>query len=108
MKWLNRLSATLLGLIGIGIVRDFFNKYDVLVFDKEDVEAARQEQEEPSQEQSMDLRGPASHECICGSNQFYIRAIFDNYEIAQYFLDMQCVNCGSLLTAPTPVDRTAE
>ena len=30
---------------------------------------------------------------------------FENYEIATYFLDMQCVECGALLTAPTPLDR---
>ena len=107
MKWLNRLSAVLTTLIGIGIVRDFFSKYDVLVFNKQDVEEARNSQDEFN-EQAMDLRGSPAHECVCGSNQFYIKAVFDNYEIAQYFLDMQCVSCGSLLTAPTPVDRTVE
>ena len=56
----------------------------------------------------MDLRGSPAHQCVCGSNQFYVRAVFDNYEIAQYFLDMQCANCGNLLTAPTPVDRKTE
>jgi len=55
--------------------------------------------------QAMDLRGTPTHVCPCGSNQFFIRAIFDDYEIATYFLDMQCVNCNSLLTAPTPLDR---
>jgi len=107
MKWFNRLSAILVGLIGVGIVREFFTRYDVLVFNKEDVEEARQELgEDPSS--PIDLRGTPSHQCVCGSNQFYVRAMFDNYEIATYFLDMVCVNCGSLLTAPTPVDRTTE
>ena len=107
MKWMNRLSAVLTVLIGIGIIRDFFSKYDVLVFDKQDVEEARNEQNGLN-EQAMDLRGSPTHECVCGSNQFYVRAVFDNYEIAQYFLDMQCANCGNLLTAPTPVDRKTE
>ena len=106
MKWLNRLSFILTALIGVGIVRDFFARYEVLVFNKNDVDEARNETEK--QEHAMDLRGSPSHECVCGSNQFYIRAVFHDYEIAQYFLDMQCANCGSLLTAPTPVDRTTE
>jgi hypothetical protein len=55
--------------------------------------------------QAMDLRGAATHVCPCGSNQFFVRVIFDDYEIATYFLDMQCVSCNSLLTAPTPLDR---
>jgi hypothetical protein len=99
MKWVNRLSFTLLGLIGIGAVRNFLDKYYLLVLDKEEVE---EDMEEPN---PMDLRGTPTHVCVCGSNQFMVRAIFDNYEIATYFLDMICVSCGSLLTAPTPVDR---
>ena len=107
MKWLNRLSLILTALIGIGIVRDFFSKYDVLEFNKQDVEEARNSQDDLN-EQAMDLRGSPTHQCVCGSNQFYVRAVFDNYEIAQYFLDMQCASCGNLLTAPTPVDRTTD
>ncbi|MGV2433164.1 MAG UNVERIFIED_CONTAM: hypothetical protein LVQ98_07895 [Rickettsiaceae bacterium] len=78
-------------------------RYDVLVFDKNDVEEARKEQK--ADDSTMDLRGTPTHACVCGSNQFYIRAIFDDYEIATYFLDMQCANCGSYATAPTPLDR---
>ena len=99
MKWVNRLSITLLGLIGIGAIRNFLDKYYLLVLDKEDVE---EDMEELS---AMDLRGTPTHVCVCGSNQFMVRAIFDDYEIATYFLDMICANCGSLATAPTPVDR---
>jgi hypothetical protein len=29
--------------------------------------------------------------------------VFEEYEIAQYFLDMECANCGSIATAPTPM-----
>lgn len=99
MKWVNRLAFALLGLIGIGAVRNFLDKYYLLVLDKEEVE---EDMEEPN---PMDLRGTPTHVCVCGSNQFMVRAIFDNYEIATYFLDMICASCGSLLTAPTPVDR---
>lgn len=101
MKWVNRLAATLLGLIGIGVIRDFFSRYEVLLFDKNDVDEARKEQ----QDTAMDLRGTPTHECICGSQIFYLKAVFNDYEIATYFLDMECVECGSLATAPTPLDR---
>ncbi len=104
MKWVNRLAATLVGLIGIGVIKEFFNRYDVLVFDKKDIEEARQEQSNEDWN-SVDLRGTPTHACICGSTHFYIRAMFDDYEIATYFLDMQCAECGALLTAPTPLDR---
>jgi hypothetical protein len=104
MKWVNRLAATLVGLIGIGVIREFFNRYDVLVFDKNDVEEARQEMAYPVLN-PVDLRGTPTHACICGSQHFYIRAMFDNFELATYFLDMQCTECGALLTAPTPLDR---
>lgn len=56
-------------------------------------------------DRSMDLRGTPAHMCPCGSNQFLVRCIFDDYEIATYFLDMQCISCGSILTAPTPLDK---
>jgi len=101
MKWVNRLAATLLGLIGIGVARDFFNRYEVLLFNKNDVDEARKEQ----QDTAMDLRGTPTHECICGSQVFYLKAVFNDYEIATYFLDMECIECGSLATAPTPLDR---
>jgi hypothetical protein len=103
MKWLNRLSLTLIGLLGIGAVRNFFQKYEILIFDKNDVNEAREE--ELTQESAMDLRGRPTHVCVCGCNQFMVRAVFEDYEIATYFLDMVCANCGSLATAPTPVDR---
>jgi len=104
MKWVNRLAAALVGLIGIGVIREFFNRYDVLVFDKDDVEEARQENSR-NDYPPMDLRGTPTHACVCGSQHFYVRTIFENYEIATYFLDMQCVECGALLTAPTHLDR---
>ena len=103
MKWVNRLAATLLGLIGIGVAKDFFSRYEVLVFDKKDIDEARQEQEH--QLNAMDLRGTPTHECVCGSRIFYVKTVFDDYEIATYFLDMECAECGSLATAPTPLDR---
>ena len=54
--------------------------------------------------ESMDLRGVPTHQCVCGSTMFNVRATFYNFEIASYMLDMECVKCGSLATAPTPLD----
>lgn len=103
MRWTNRLALAITGLIGVGVAKDFFSKYDILIFDKNDVEQARKEMAP-----GMDLRGNPTHECICGSQVFYIKAIFDNYEIATYFLDMECAECGNLATAPTLLDRESQ
>lgn len=54
---------------------------------------------------SMDLRGTPTHICPCGCDEFLIQAKFEDYELSMYYLDMQCMDCGSLLTAPTPLDR---
>jgi hypothetical protein len=54
---------------------------------------------------SMDLRGTPTHVCPCGCNVWNLRATFDDFEIGSYFLDMECANCGSLATAPTPIDK---
>jgi hypothetical protein len=55
---------------------------------------------------SMDLRGnPIGDVCVCGSELFTVIAAFEAGEIAFYFLDGECVNCGSLVTLPTPIDN---
>jgi hypothetical protein len=54
---------------------------------------------------AMDLRGTPTHVCPCGCNIWNVKVIFYRSEIAQYFLDMECANCGSLATAPTPEDE---
>jgi rRNA maturation endonuclease Nob1 len=54
----------------------------------------------------IDQRGIPTHACLaCGSNVLIIRATFEDYEIAGYYLDAECAQCGSPLTAPCPVDR---
>jgi hypothetical protein len=41
--------------------------------------------------------------CPCGSDTWYLKVKFDeDNTIGMYFLDMQCVLCSSLATAPTP------
>jgi rRNA maturation endonuclease Nob1 len=55
-----------------------------------------------------DFRGIPSAACpACGSNLIQITASFnyETYEIDMYLLDnAECAECGSLLTAPTPLD----
>lgn len=60
--------------------------------------------------QAMDLRGhPIGTSCMCGSEIFIALISFDeSKEIAFYFLDAECVNCGSLVTLPTPIDKSPE
>lgn len=113
MKWLNRLSALTCFFIIIGAVREFLSKKEVIVFNKEDF-AEEDEEEEmediiklkpENYDHAMDVRGTPTHVCPCGCNIWNLKVIFDNYEVATYFLDMECVNCGSLATAPTPLDK---
>lgn len=110
MKWLNRLAALLFGLISVGLIRDFFDKHTVILLDKE-FEEEEDDMEDitnlrpDNYNNSMDLRGTPTHVCACGCNIFNVKVIFDDYEIGTYFLDMECANCGSLATAPTPMDR---
>jgi hypothetical protein len=55
----------------------------------------------------MDLRDKDRplHVCVCGSILWTVQAIFENSEISLYMLDMECSLCGSLATAPTPIDN---
>ena len=99
MKMLNRVSILILSLVSASAVKNFLNKYEVLVFDKEDLA-----EEEPGPT-ALDLRGTPTHTCVCGSNIWYVKTVFENYEIATYFLDMLCSSCGNIATAPTLVDR---
>lgn len=54
----------------------------------------------------LDARGIPTRECpSCASTLFTIQAVFDEeYNIAQYLLNAECAICGTLLTAPTPLD----
>jgi hypothetical protein len=56
-------------------------------------------------ENAVDLRGTPTHVCICGCIVWNVKVIFEDDEIGSYFLDMECANCGSLATAPTPIDK---
>lgn len=110
MKWLNRLAALLFSMISAGLIRDFLDKHTVVVFDNEEL-AESEDMEDitnlkpKNYDSAMDLRGAPTHVCPCGCNIFNLKVIFFENEIATYFLDMECANCGSLATAPTPVDH---
>lgn len=54
----------------------------------------------------IDARGIPTNAClVCGCNVFNIRAGFEDYDIAFWFTDAECAECGCPLTAPTPCDH---
>lgn len=115
MTWLYYIFATLLGLIGVRELTRFFKQNMLVVINKEDI--VREEHMESEDilslrpenyDNAMDLRGTPTHVCVCGCNVFNLKVIFDDFQIMQYFLDMECAQCGSLATAPTPVDKGIE
>lgn len=45
-------------------------------------------------------------ECLCGSDGFYILAIFeDDRSVAGYYTDGMCADCGALVKVPTQADE---
>lgn len=43
--------------------------------------------------------------CTCGCVFFKVAVQFDeNYEIAAYLLNAECIECGSKWVTPTPLD----
>lgn len=55
----------------------------------------------------LDARGIPTTECpVCKTNILLIKACFDpeTYEIEIYMLDAECAECGTMITAPTPLD----
>jgi len=115
MEW------TILSLLLLGLylayskikykVQLFLQTYEIFLVDKEDTEREGSHSNDildlrpESYDKSIDLRGTPTHVCPCGSQIWNVKVIFEDFEIATYFLDMECVSCGSVATAPTPVDR---
>ena len=55
---------------------------------------------------SMDYENEVLHECpVCESNIWNVKVCFEDYEIATYFMDMECAVCGTYAKAPTPLDK---
>lgn len=56
----------------------------------------------------IDARGVPTCACPnCNGILFKAVVAFDpeTYTVGMYHLDMQCVECGALCTAPTPLDN---
>lgn len=47
--------------------------------------------------------GP-THVCLCGNNNFATITIFQDRQVALYFVDVRCLACGAYLIAPTEID----
>jgi len=115
MKWIILILSLLLSYFVYARIKDkiqlFLQTYEIFLVDKEDVEREGSTSNDilqlrpESYENSMDIRGTPTHMCPCGSQIWHLKVTFENFEIATYFLDMECVSCGSVATAPTPVDR---
>jgi hypothetical protein len=115
MKWLIVIAVTLVVYAWASKIKNnvklFMDNYEIFLVDKEDVEREGRHTDDilqlrpESYDKSIDLRGTPTHLCPCGSNIWNLKVIFEDFEIATYFLDMECVSCGSVATAPTPVDR---
>jgi hypothetical protein len=55
----------------------------------------------------FDLQGLPTTACICGCKVFNINVMWDDYErtVAWYDLRQVCKDCGTVSTAPTPIDE---
>jgi GTP cyclohydrolase FolE2 len=64
----------------------------------------------PDYKSAMDIRGNPTTVCPCGSEIWSLKTIFDKDDgtIELYFTDMECAECGTLATAPTPEGSTLE
>jgi hypothetical protein len=47
--------------------------------------------------------GPV-HVCFCGSRLFKVGCMFEDNDIAMWFVDGECAACGALVKVPTPAD----
>ena len=54
-----------------------------------------------------DLRGLPTFACICGCVMFETVVMWDEEtrSVGWYDLSQRCIECGSLSTAPTPIDK---
>lgn len=101
----------------LNMIRKFHNRYQIGIYyiDKIQEQIEMQNQENApfdinllrpeDYSHAMDLRGTPTHLCPCGCNIWNVKVMFEDNEIATYFLDMECAHCGSVATAPTPVDK---
>ena len=56
--------------------------------------------------QALDLSDTITRVCPCGSTWFKtLISIDEDFEIAAYGLDGECIECGTRVKLPCPVDR---
>ncbi len=118
MKWLSKLALFLFGIRMLATIEEIIKENRILIVndkDEDDFEiydhkGSRHitELRPEDYNHAMDLRGTPTHECVCGCNVFNLKVMFHEGQISQYFLDMECASCGSLATAPTPIDDRNE
>ncbi len=55
---------------------------------------------------TFDLRGEPIFTCICGSEMWNIKVVWDKEDrtIGMYLLEQTCEMCGAIATAPTEID----
>ena len=57
----------------------------------------------PDYTKSMDVRGEPTMVCPCGCYVWNLKVSWDEEgAVAAYFEDMECIECGTLATAPMP------
>lgn len=112
MDLIGKLIAFIAGVFSLNIIKDFLEKNQIIIVSKEDIVPDINDMPKDilklrpqNLDKAMDLRGTPTHVCPCGCEIWNLKVIFENFEIGTYFLDMECASCGSLATAPTPVDR---
>lgn len=61
----------------------------------------------PDYTSAMDVRGEATTVCPCGCEIWNLKVVFDQdtNQIGLYFRDMECAQCGTLATAPIPIEE---
>ena len=59
-----------------------------------------------SQKKVNDLRGTPTFACICGCKMFKVVVMWDEETraVGWYDLAQECVDCGTVTTAPTEID----
>lgn len=109
MKLFKIIAGISTAFAGFRFVKNVLDKYQVGIYyvDKEEQKKIIEENA-GIPENAMDLRGTPTHQCVCGNYVWNLKVVFEDYEIATYYLDMQCTDCGSIATAPTPIDREVE
>jgi hypothetical protein len=58
----------------------------------------------------FDLQGTPTFACICGCAMFNVTVQWSESTraVAWYDLKQTCIECGSVSTAPTPIDEMSE